>query len=314
MIMVPGSIFGRILLVSTWIALQTIAMASSAANMFTPQQIGWQTFPLKPDRALDYKTVTGKDGLPYHLKLQVFLPEGWQSEDKRPAAVFFHGGGWRGGGPDHFYPQSRYIALRGMVAISVEYRTINRFGTSPRECVKDGKSAMRWITTHAAELGVDPERIVAGGGSAGGHIAAAMALVTAFNEKGDDTTVSCIPKALLLFNPVFDNGPDGFGHNLVKPYWKEISPIDHINDQTPPTMVLLGTEDTYIPLETAKRFDQQMKENNRRCDLHIYEGAKHGWYNLWVSRESMAESLIRMDRFLCSLGYLEGEPILELKN
>jgi acetyl esterase/lipase len=201
-----------------------------------------------------------------------------------------------------------------MVAISVEYRTINRFGTSPRECVKDGKSAMRWIKEHANELGIDPDRIVAGGGSAGGHIAAAMALVSAFNEEGEDTSVSCIPKALLLFNPVFDNGPDGFGHNLVKPYWKEISPIDHIDNQTPPTMVLLGTEDTYIPMGTAKRFERQMKEKGLRCDLHIYKGAKHGWYNLWVSREAMAESLIRMDRFLCSLGYLKGEPVLKLKN
>ena len=300
--------------IAVGILLQIFGIASGATKMFTTQQIGWQTFPLKPDRTLEYKTVTGKDGLPYSLKLQVFLPEGWKSEDKRPAAVFFHGGGWAGGGPDHYYPQSRYIALRGMVAISVEYRTINRFGTSPRECVKDGKSAMRWIKEHANELGIDPDRIVAGGGSAGGHIAAAMALVSAFNEQGEDTSVSCIPKALLLFNPVFDNGPDGFGHNLVKPYWKEISPIDHIYDQTPPTLVLLGTEDTYIPVETAKRFERQMKEKGRRCDLHIYEGAKHGWYNLWVSREAMAESLIRMDRFLCSLGYLKGEPVLKLKN
>jgi len=281
--------------------------------MFTPQQIGWQSFPLKPDKTLEYKKVTGKDGLSYDLKLQVFLPEGWQAGDKRPAAVFFHGGGWRGGGPDHYYPQSRYVALRGMVAISVEYRTINRFGTSPRECVKDGKSAMRWVKAHASELGIDPERIVVGGGSAGGHIAAAMALINSFNEAGEDTSVSCIPKALLLFNPVFDNSPDGFGHNLVTPYWKKISPIEHINDQTPPTLVLLGTEDTYIPVETAKRFERQMKEKGRRCDLHIYEGAKHGWYNLWVSREAMAESLIRMDRFLGSLGYLEGEPILQIK-
>ena len=200
-----------------------------------------------------------------------------------------------------------------MVGISVEYRTINRFGTSPRECVKDGKSAMRWIKVHATELGIDPERIVAGGGSAGGHIAAATAMISAFDEDGEDTSVSCIPKALLLFNPVFDNGPTGFAHDLVKSYWKEISPIDHIDDQSPPSMVLLGTEDTFIPVETAKRFERLMSQNGRRCDLHIYEGAKHGWYNLWVSRDAMAESLIRMDRFLISLDYLKGNPILELK-
>ena len=286
---------------------------TSIDQKFTPEQIGWQCFPLKPDRTLEYKTVTGKDGAQVNLKLQVFLPEGWQASDQRPAAVFFHGGGWHGGGPDHYYPQSRYVALRGMVGISVEYRTINSFGTSPRECVKDGKSAMRWVKTHAAELGIDPDRIVAGGGSAGGHIAAATASLSTFDEEGEDTSVSCIPKALLLFNPVFDNGPGGFAHELVKPYWKDISPIEHIDDQTPPTFVALGTEDVYIPVETAKRFERLMKESGRRCDLHIYEGMKHGWYNLWVSRDAMADTLIRIDRFLCSLGYLTGEPVLELK-
>lgn len=303
----------NVILLTAAIATPVICAAADADQSWTPEQIGWQCFPLKPDKTLAYKTVTGKDGAPIELKLQVFLPQGWQASDQRPAAVFFHGGGWHGGGPDHYYPQSRYLALRGMVAISVEYRTINRFGTSPKECVKDGKSAMRWVKAHAAELGIDPEQIVAGGGSAGGHIAAATALVRAFDEQDEDTSVSCIPKALLLFNPVFDNGPDGFAHELVQPYWKEISPIDHIDAQAPPAMVLLGTEDIYVPVETAKRFERQMKENGRRCDLHLYEGQKHGWYNLWVSRHAMAEALIRIDRFLTSLGYLDGEPVLELQ-
>ena len=147
--MVRGHIIRSLFFIAVGVVLQTFVIASGATKMFTPQQIGWQSFPLKPDKTLEYKKVTGKDGLSYDLKLQVFLPEGWQAGDKRPAAVFFHGGGWRGGGPDHYYPQSRYVALRGMVAISVEYRTINRFGTSPRECVKDGKSAMRWVKAHA---------------------------------------------------------------------------------------------------------------------------------------------------------------------
>jgi acetyl esterase len=275
--MTKGHFMRTLFLLTTAIALQAIGEVEDAPKKWTPEQIGWQSFPLKPDRTLEYKTVTGTNGAPVNLRLQVFLPEGWQASDKRPAAVFFHGGGWYGGGADHYYPQSRYLALRGMVAISVEYRTINRFGTTPKECVKDGKSAMRWVKAHAAELGIDPEQIVAGGGSAGGHIAAAMALVRAFDEEGEDTSVSCIPKALLLFNPVFDNGPDGLAYELVKPYWKEISPIDHIDDQTPPAMVLLGTEDIHVPVDTAKRFERGMKENGRRCDLHLYEGAEHGW-------------------------------------
>ncbi len=147
----------NVILLTAAIATPVICAAADADQSWTPEQIGWQCFPLKPDKTLAYKTVTGKDGAPIELKLQVFLPQGWQASDQRPAAVFFHGGGWHGGGPDHYYPQSRYLALRGMVAISVEYRTINRFGTSPKECVKDGKSAMRWVKAHAAELGIDPE-------------------------------------------------------------------------------------------------------------------------------------------------------------
>ena len=57
------------------------------------------------------------------LELHVFLPEGWEASDKRAAAVFFFGGGWVGGTPTQFFPHSRYLASRGMVAISAQYRT-----------------------------------------------------------------------------------------------------------------------------------------------------------------------------------------------
>lgn len=279
--------------------------------MWRPEEIGQGAFALEPDRTVAYKTVTGKGGAPTELTLRIFLPKGHQPTDRRAAAVFFHGGGWYSGTPDHFYPQSRYLALRGMVAISVEYRTINAFGTTPKECVKDGKSAMRWVRAHAEELGIDPSKIVAGGGSAGGHIAAATALVDAFDEEGEDTPVSCRPAALLLFNPVFDNGPGGFAHGLVQPYWREISPIEHIDGETPPTFVVLGTEDKYVPVETARRFERLMKENGRRCELHLYEGKEHGFYNLWVSRKFLADTMLRMDRFLASLGYVDGKPALQ---
>jgi len=56
-----------------------------------------------------------------------------------------------------------------------------------------------------------------------------------------------------------------------------------------------------------------MEESGVRCDLHLYEGKPHGFYNLWVDRTALAETMIRMDRFLASLGYLKGEPILDIK-
>ena len=281
-----------------------------AKKTYTPAEIGQGDFSLKPDKTIVYKTVD-QLGEPAELTLHAFFPEGYQTSDKRAAAVFFHGGGWYGGTPDQFYPQSRYLALRGMVTFSVQYRTIKAFKTTPKECVTDGKSAVRWVRQHAAELGIDPARIAVGGGSAGGHIAAATALVDGFEGAGEDSQVSCRPNALLLYNPVFDNGPKGFAHSLVKAYWKEISPIDHIDAQAPPSIVFLGTKDQYIPADTGRRFERLMKEQGRRCDLHLYEGKPHGFFNLWVSRSDLAETIIKLDRFLVSLGYLEGDAILQ---
>ena len=169
-----------------------------------------------PTRTVLYKTVGD-----VKLSLHVFEPEGHKPSDKRPAIVFFFGGGWVGGSPGQFYPHCHYLASRGMWAAAAEYRVKNQHGTTPVECVKDGKSAVRYIRVHANELGVDPEKLAAGGGSAGGHVAAATATVTAFDEEGKDASVSAVPQALVLFNPVYDNGPDGYGHDRVKDYWKQ---------------------------------------------------------------------------------------------
>ena len=148
----------------------------------------------KPDKEIVFKQFE-KDP----LELHVFLPEGWKSSDKRAAAVFFFGGGWVGGTPTQFFPHSRYLASRGMVAISAQYRTRGSHGTMPQQCVADGKSAVRWVRKHAAEVGVDPNRIAAGGGSAGGHVAATTGVIDGLEDKGEDASVRTLAKTILLF-------------------------------------------------------------------------------------------------------------------
>ena len=126
---------------------------------------------LEPVKRL-YKKVDG-----HELYIHCFFPDGHDSKTQRkPAIVFFFGGGWVGGTPTQFYPQCEYLAKRGMVAMSAEYRVASRHKTTPLECVKDGKSALRWIRKNSNKLGIDPKRIGAGGGSAGGDVAAAVAL------------------------------------------------------------------------------------------------------------------------------------------
>ena len=181
---------------------------------------------IAPDKKVVYKKIDSLE-----LSLHLFFPENHSISDQIPALVFFHGGGWKGGSPSHFYNQARYFASKGMVAVSVQYRTEKANNTTPIACVKDGKSAMRWIRGHASEYGINPNKIAAGGGSAGGNVAAATAVLEGFNESDDDLSVNCRPNALVLFNPVANNGPDGYGYDRVKDYWKDFSPYHNLQQE-----------------------------------------------------------------------------------
>jgi len=260
-----------------------------------------------PNEKWAYKTVDGKP-----LELHAFLPSGYKPTDRRPVIVFFFGGGWNGGSPSQFYPHCAYFASRGMVALSADYRVKNRNATTPRECVIDGKAALRWLRQHAAERGIDPQRIAAGGGSAGGHVAAAIATVRGFDEPGADLRLDSRPNALVLFNPVFDNSPEGWGHDRVKDYWREISPLHNLDAQTPPTAVFSGSLDKLIPAATVRRFGELMKAAGRRCDVHIYEGQNHGFFNYRVP-EYYWKTVETADRFLAALGFLTGQPTQQPK-
>ena len=270
------------------------------ATCFKPCSVHAQE-EIAPTRIIPFKQIGD-----VILSLHFFLPEGHVTTDKKSAIVFFFGGGWAGGTPKQFFPQSAYLASRGMVAICAEYRTKNGHQTTPDKCVEDGKSAMRWVRHFASDLGIDPHRIAAGGGSAGGHVAAATATAKGFND-ALDPKVDCMPQALALFNPVYDNGPDGYGYDRVKDYWESFSPMHNLDEKTPPTIVFLGTQDRLIPVETAETFQSQMRALGLRSDLHLYEGQEHGFFN----KNKYEETLYQTDLFLTSLGLLTGEPTFQ---
>ena len=245
------------------------------------------------------------------LFLHAFNPKGHKASDRRPAIVFFFGGGWNGGTPKQFDPHCRYLASRGMVAITAEYRVKSRNKTTPFECVKDGKSAIRWVRENAGKLGVDAKRVAAGGGSAGGHVAAATGNCPGLEEEGENLKVSSKPDVLVLFNPVYDNSSKGFGHDRVKPRWKEISPMHNIRKGTPPTIVFLGTKDKLIPVSTAQEYEKRLVAVGGRSVLHLYEGAAHGFFNKGREGDAYPDTVIKMDDFLNSLGWLKGEPTIK---
>ena len=244
------------------------------------------------------------------LFLHVFNPKDHKASDRRPAIVFFFGGGWNGGTPKQFEPHCTYLASRGMVAITAEYRVKSRNKTTPFECVKDGKSAIRWVRANAVKLGVDSKRVAAGGGSAGGHVAAATGNCLGLEEEGENLKVSSKPDVLVLFNPVYDNSSKGYGHDRVKPRWKEISPMHNIRKGAPPTIVFLGTKDKLIPVSTAQEYEKRLVAVGSRSELHLYEGATHGFFNK-SKGDAYPDTVIKMDDFLNSLGWLKGEPTIK---
>lgn len=253
-----------------------------------------------------YKTVDGRD-----WKLYVVSPSGWKAGDKRPAIVFFHGGGWKGEKATQFNAHSEYLASRGMVAIQVEYRPVVGDKDLPITCIQDSKSAMRWVRAHAKELGVDPKRVAAGGGSAGGHLATYLGLMDGFDDPADDRKISAKPNALVLYNPVFDNSKDGWGNERVGERYLEFSPFHHVKKGAPPAVVFVGSDDTLIRPKTVLEFQARMKKVGAKCEAYVYEGQKHGFFNYRAEGNRFyTETVRKTDEFLRGLGWIEGPPSL----
>ena len=265
-----------------------------------------------------YKKTTDSDGNPVELNIYIFNPAKHEASDPKPAIVFFFGGGWRAGTPTQFASHCQYLADRGMVAMTADYRVLNRQGTKATACVSDGKSAVRWIRKNAERLGIDPNKVAAGGGSAGGHVAASTGVIKALDEPSEDASISSRPDALVLFNPALvlaaiKGGPKPDQQSEEKRAQlksrvgadpKTISPAHHVSKDEPPTIIFHGKADKTVPYVTAEIFTTRMKEAGNTCELVGYEGQGHGFFNATRKQGKYAETVQEMDRFLVEQGFL----------
>jgi acetyl esterase/lipase len=271
------------------------AKAAEPKPLDPPAQIAAK---VEPTRKVVYKQIDGRE-----LHLHVFEPDGFKASDKRGCFLTIHGGGWRGGEPRRMYPFAVHFAKLGMVGISMEYRLVTTKGTNTVfDCVKDGRSAVRYIRAHAAELGIDPNQIVVNGGSAGGHVAAATAMFTGIDEATDDLKVSSVPNAMVLNYPVIDTSKEGYGNKLIGARWEEISPAHQVKAGLPPTLVLHGTGDTTTPFKGAQKFYDAMIKAGNRCELVVNEGGPHGY--LMFDGALFHDALVQTELFLKSVGCL----------
>jgi len=246
------------------------------------------------------------------LFIQVYSPKFLDSSKIYPSMVFFFGGGWSSGERSQFIHHATYFSKRGLTCFLVDYRTKNKNNSTPFESLMDAKTAIRFIRKNAKTFGIDTSKIIASGGSSGGQLAAASALIDAYNEKNDDLSISCIPNALVLFNPVIDNGPGGYGYEKIGEAYRNFSPLHNIKKGAPPTIIFLGTNDKHIPVETAEYYKKVMEKVGTKCELRLYDGQGHGFFN-HKNLEYFKKTIYETDKFLISLGYLKEEPIVAIE-
>lgn len=265
------------------------------------------TEPVKATEVL-YKTTPQGE-----LKLHVYAPAGEvQTAVQKPCVVFFFGGGWKSGSYLQFVPQAEYLASRGIVAACADYRIASIHKTLPDKAVEDAKSAIRWVRGHATELGIDPGKIIAAGGSAGGHLAACTALATAYDAETDDKSISAKPNAMVLFNPAMNIATlfkeRATGNSPISLETAEaITPNNFVNKDTPPAILFFGTADKLKV--GGDEYVSKAKALGLRAEMWSAPDMPHGFFNKepWIQVTAK-----QMDLFLTSLGYLGGEPTLKL--
>jgi acetyl esterase/lipase len=232
-------------------------------------------------------------------ELEVYFPPDWTATKKLPGVILFHGGGWGGGTLDQFRYACRYFASRGLVAATANYQLASREGggTRKRVCITDAQSAIRWMKEHAAELGIDPARIITGGGSAGGHVSMLATLNPALNDPADPPNFDTGVVAYLLFNPAFDPKDSNDA---------EVDVLRHLKPGLPPAIFFFGTNDQWKRGTDAAR--ERLKTlGTSRDELWIAEGQGHGFFN---SPPWQDVTLAEADRFLGRLGLVAGSPTL----
>lgn len=229
---------------------------------------------IHPSERIPYKNIDNQE-----FKLHILAPEGEDDNILRPCVIGIHGGGWTGGDPTKAYAIIQEYVKRGWVGISIEYRLLeNSKGYTVFDCVKDTKSAIRYIKEHSAELGIDSSKITLGGLSAGGHLALGALLFDTVNEASDNLAISTRPQYLILYYPVVDTSTKGYGNMKIGNEWLKLSPLHNIKANMPPVLIFHGMKDDVVPIEGIINFQKKMVSIGNTCDLILHGDGIHGYF------------------------------------
>lgn len=238
------------------------------------------------------------------LKFYIFEPE--VPGKDRAAILFFIGGsfGKTSRSPADFQHHANYLSSQGVVSICVDYRTGYDEGFTPIQAICDVRSAVRWLREHASELGVDPNKIVVCGSSAGGYISVSAIMFDHMNNEGDNLAVNPVPNLLIIFAAGMD------AIDIMARRYPELidqaeamSPYHNVQSGLPKTLWMCGTADDLY--EQNKQFAQRMNEAGNEIDFVTYEGMEHGFFLYGRhNNQPLRETMQRMEKFLLSNAYI----------
>ena len=254
---------------------------------------------------ITYKNIQNTD-----LKLLFVKPTGWSEEDSRTAIVFIHGGGWTTGDPKIFLPHCKFFANRGMVGFSVDYRLYcEKSGNTLNNCIDDCKASIQFIRQHAEELGINPQKIIVVGESAGGHLAACLS-----NNSIGAYLVDSVPNAIICFNAIFDmtirredviplnaNEMDDASKWMQRYYYaKSLSPMYHIEADQPLMLILHGLTDVVVDPAQAVLYYEMTKAVGNTAEIILIPHALHSFilFNYQAEAQDVYLVLTEVQKFL----------------
>jgi len=226
-------------------------------------------------------------------QVDLYLPS--DGEHPRPAVVWIHGGGWREGdkrdGVNRIGEFAGALVKHGYVAAACNHRLVPK-DLHPAQ-IDDVQRVIRWLRRHAGEYHIDPERIGVVGISAGGHLAAMLAVKRDHEKQGDELDeissrvqaavslagVHDFSKSAELMTPQIEDallGIAGGDASQVERLRKELSPVRFVDQDSTPLMLVVGTKDPWVPTRQADVMADALRKQGVETEVVRIEGAGHG--------------------------------------
>ena len=267
--------------------------------------------PVKVQKGITFATV-GKE----KLQLDIAMP---QAGGPYPAVVVFHGGAWRSGSRADLSRNGKdaagrpvaslieMIAARGYVVATASYRLAPEHHFPAQ--IEDARAAVRFLRTNAATYHLDPDKIAAGGFSAGGHLALLLGLnPPAVPDPTDADTPSARVQAVVSFFGPTDlslyTASEGLMDGYMVPFLgkkaktdpeviRRASPIEFVSKDDPPVLMVHGTADFIVPVIHSERLLKKLEGAGVTAELVKVPGAGHGW-----GGEELTKTIADAVRFL----------------